>query len=429
MDSEDSGSEEDPVVRSDRLRKAFVAFDKNNSGSLTIAELAEVLKRPGGDCSPMPEQDVQQLVTLFDKNKDGLIQIEEFVVMISGLEDMQGGIIDARSFLLQKFVRYHFSCVEAAAKQMRVTSHPRPLYRRDDHANRWLCDGLCNGCERRTKASVGQPYYGVRWEDKGAPASSAAHEGFAGYDLCGVCARQLQLPADKELAMTGAPTAEKAVEALRSLGADGETGPGALLGALRPALTGGGAHLFGQEEVNELASLCGSLARNPAADFVAQLTRPPYVYTPAEDGMILPPAGWKEIQLTALNVSMWAPDDATVSESRGGLRCMIRSAALGAASVSELDGTLADRQRAADAWMRVRSTAHGFQGWQLDDGYVFGARTGEAGAVSYWVEGVVCPAQRAASGGRVEVSVSASCEDAEQQKAALRFAMGVNVIV
>jgi hypothetical protein len=41
----------------------------------------------------MPEQDVQQLVTLFDKNKDGLIQIEEFVVMISGLEDMQGGII------------------------------------------------------------------------------------------------------------------------------------------------------------------------------------------------------------------------------------------------------------------------------------------------------------------------------------------------
>ena len=67
----------------EKLKKSFAAFDTDGSGALTHEELKAALTRPGGG-APMSDEDVAKLIKEFDANGDGVIQVEEFVAMMTG---------------------------------------------------------------------------------------------------------------------------------------------------------------------------------------------------------------------------------------------------------------------------------------------------------------------------------------------------------
>ena len=60
------------------LLEAFRSFDLNHDGVITEAEVAAGLKKWGG-CSP---EDVKNMLGLYDTNKDGVIDWEEFLAMM-----------------------------------------------------------------------------------------------------------------------------------------------------------------------------------------------------------------------------------------------------------------------------------------------------------------------------------------------------------
>ncbi|GLT87248.1 hypothetical protein SLE2022_053410 [Rubroshorea leprosula] len=60
------------------LVEAFRAFDADNDGAITSAELGGILSSLGYNAS---EQDVRAMMQQGDKNKDGLLSMEEFLEM------------------------------------------------------------------------------------------------------------------------------------------------------------------------------------------------------------------------------------------------------------------------------------------------------------------------------------------------------------
>jgi hypothetical protein len=63
-----------------RIMRAFEKFDTNGNGSLSIAELKAVLKRPGGG-RPLTDEDVAEIIADYDVNGDGELQLNEFALM------------------------------------------------------------------------------------------------------------------------------------------------------------------------------------------------------------------------------------------------------------------------------------------------------------------------------------------------------------
>ena len=63
-----------------RIQRAFETFDTDGNGSLSIAELKAVLKRPGGG-SPLTDEDVEEIIADYDVNRDGELQLNEFARM------------------------------------------------------------------------------------------------------------------------------------------------------------------------------------------------------------------------------------------------------------------------------------------------------------------------------------------------------------
>ena len=107
------------------------------------------------------------LLKMFDKDEDGAISLDEFVALVADMEPLKSIDLNAiprpTAELLQHFVRFHFSCGDTP-KQMRVTSHTRPLYPRNDASRTWRCDGLSPACARPNDPD---PYIGTRWTDPG----------------------------------------------------------------------------------------------------------------------------------------------------------------------------------------------------------------------------------------------------------------------
>ena len=75
------------------LRAAFAAFDTDGSGTLTAAELAEALTRKGGG-NPLGEDDARELIQSVDANGDGVLSIDEFTKLMSGLDNAPTAVVD-----------------------------------------------------------------------------------------------------------------------------------------------------------------------------------------------------------------------------------------------------------------------------------------------------------------------------------------------
>ncbi|KAJ8762922.1 hypothetical protein K2173_023051 [Erythroxylum novogranatense] len=80
------------------LVEAFKAFDSDNDGQITAAELGGILASLGYNAS---EQDVRAMMKQGDKNKDGLLSTEEFLELntkdmeLSGLAGSLKAAFDA----------------------------------------------------------------------------------------------------------------------------------------------------------------------------------------------------------------------------------------------------------------------------------------------------------------------------------------------
>ncbi|XVF34606.1 hypothetical protein REPUB_Repub18cG0073400 [Reevesia pubescens] len=69
------------------LRRVFATFDKNGDGFITKQELRESLKNIG---LFMTENEVEEMVVKVDANGDGLIDFDEFCILCQAM-DGQGG--------------------------------------------------------------------------------------------------------------------------------------------------------------------------------------------------------------------------------------------------------------------------------------------------------------------------------------------------
>ncbi|KAL6546096.1 hypothetical protein OROGR_009970 [Orobanche gracilis] len=67
-------------VKTDDLRRAFKAFDKNNDDEITADEVCELLMKLGERCSL---RDCEEMVRAVDSNGDGVVDMDEFTAMMT----------------------------------------------------------------------------------------------------------------------------------------------------------------------------------------------------------------------------------------------------------------------------------------------------------------------------------------------------------
>eukprot|EP00808_Paulinella_micropora_P012587 g37546.t1 len=82
----DQYKEENPDSNSDEIKKVhecFLLFDKDMSGDLDSQELTQMYERLGKPKNPM---EIRKEIEKFDKDKDGLINLYEFLNMSLGSE-------------------------------------------------------------------------------------------------------------------------------------------------------------------------------------------------------------------------------------------------------------------------------------------------------------------------------------------------------
>lgn len=75
-------------LREEYLQAAFEMFDKDNSGSIDIDEISQLLQ--GEDIQKMyTKEAIEQVIREFDRNGDGQIDFEEFKQMMKLVADQQ----------------------------------------------------------------------------------------------------------------------------------------------------------------------------------------------------------------------------------------------------------------------------------------------------------------------------------------------------
>ncbi|KAI3445991.1 hypothetical protein Pfo_002656 [Paulownia fortunei] len=67
-------------VKTVDLHRAFQAFDKDKDGKISVREVYELLQKLGERCSL---QDCQKMVRAVDSNGDGVIDSDEFMIMMT----------------------------------------------------------------------------------------------------------------------------------------------------------------------------------------------------------------------------------------------------------------------------------------------------------------------------------------------------------
>jgi len=69
------------------LKKSFEYFDDDNSGFLTADEVLEILMRMTPDGTPLTEDDAKEFIKEFDRDEDGTLNVDEFIVAMGVISD------------------------------------------------------------------------------------------------------------------------------------------------------------------------------------------------------------------------------------------------------------------------------------------------------------------------------------------------------
>lgn len=69
------------------LKKSFEYFDDDGSGFLTADEVLEILMRMTPDGTPLTEDDAKEFVKEFDRDGDGQLDVNEFIVAMGVVSD------------------------------------------------------------------------------------------------------------------------------------------------------------------------------------------------------------------------------------------------------------------------------------------------------------------------------------------------------
>lgn len=69
------------------LKKSFDVFDEDGSGSLDADEVLQILTRMTGGAEPLSEADAREFIQEFDRDGDGLIDFNEFIIAMGVVVD------------------------------------------------------------------------------------------------------------------------------------------------------------------------------------------------------------------------------------------------------------------------------------------------------------------------------------------------------
>lgn len=69
------------------FHQAFDRFDTNKDGHINVQELGEIMKHLGKN---LPEKDLKALLSKFDKDADGTISFEEYLMLLEKYLKEQG---------------------------------------------------------------------------------------------------------------------------------------------------------------------------------------------------------------------------------------------------------------------------------------------------------------------------------------------------
>lgn len=70
------------AFKEEKLAEAFRAFDKDNSGKISIHEIFDILNVSDKD----EKKKIEEIVNKYDLNKDGEIDQDEFINMMSKVD-------------------------------------------------------------------------------------------------------------------------------------------------------------------------------------------------------------------------------------------------------------------------------------------------------------------------------------------------------
>jgi len=68
------------VERQKKLRAAFAAFDKDNSGQISVDEYIKIMTRPTKFGAAMTAEEAKEMFAEMDEDNSGEISYEEFVI-------------------------------------------------------------------------------------------------------------------------------------------------------------------------------------------------------------------------------------------------------------------------------------------------------------------------------------------------------------
>ena len=74
-------------VRLKKLKDSFAVFDEDGSGTLSHEEVLIILTRMTGGGVPLTEADAKEFIKEFDRDGDGLLDVNEFVVAMGVMSD------------------------------------------------------------------------------------------------------------------------------------------------------------------------------------------------------------------------------------------------------------------------------------------------------------------------------------------------------
>jgi len=88
-------------VRLKSLKQSFQAFDEDDSGFLTKDEVLEILTRMTGGGEPLSEADAQEFIKEFDRDGDGQLDMNEFIIAMGVVSDAYDEDGDGKADILQ----------------------------------------------------------------------------------------------------------------------------------------------------------------------------------------------------------------------------------------------------------------------------------------------------------------------------------------